>query len=178
MPCCNKSSCAILTSGFDSLLLSVAVHCRDLISSADTIMEMAQCCDKVCANIRRMQVRAVAFRLHPARYGFLSLMPCKVCLSQAAFSGLEKGVAGEQSAPGLRSEKSEQRKALYGASPHFVGACAAHLPKLTVEALLETRGRQVRFCGPACCRPATQPVPRSSSCCPSQLSIRVGLACP
>lgn len=35
---------------------------------------------------------------------------------QAAFSGLEKAVAGEQSAPGPRTEKTEQRKALYGAA--------------------------------------------------------------
>ncbi len=30
---------------------------RDLISSADTIMQMAQCCDAVCSNIRDMQAR-------------------------------------------------------------------------------------------------------------------------
>ncbi|KAK9841813.1 hypothetical protein WJX81_004723 [Elliptochloris bilobata] len=59
---------------------------RDLISSADTIMQMAQCCDRVCENVRQMQ---------------------------AAFAGLEEAVAGEQSFPGARTEKSEQRKALY-----------------------------------------------------------------
>ncbi len=34
---------------------------------------------------------------------------------QATFLHLESAVAGEQSAPGQRLEKSEQRKALYGA---------------------------------------------------------------
>ena len=44
---------------------------------------------------------------------------------QAAFSGLERAVAGEQSAPGPRTEKSEQRKALYGAA-HAAHAVPGH----------------------------------------------------
>jgi hypothetical protein len=43
---------------------------------------------------------------------------------QATFLRLERAVAGEQTAPGQRGEKGEQRKALYGAPP-LSQSCAA-----------------------------------------------------
>ncbi len=87
-------------------------------------MEMAQCCDAVCSNIRDMQARQTPT---PSCFAHAPLTAHDESLGapQATFLRLERAVAGEQTAPGQRGEKGEQRKALYGAHP-LTGLCSLH----------------------------------------------------